>query len=249
MEKASRQSRMIHRTAVVSPDAIIVETAEIGAHVVIEAGVIIEGYVTVFPGAYIGKRPKVAGIVQNQPHAASGTLIGRGSVIGANSVIYAGTDIDESVLIGDGATIRENCIIGAQSIVGNNCTFQNNVRMGKRSRVVDLSHITANVVMEDDVFISTGVLTMNDNSMAHGGELKAPWFYKGAMVGGGAVILPGVHVGADAMVGAGSVVTRGVEAGARVQGVAAKPFPRPTPPPTDMERWAQYYFEYEEDRG
>lgn len=45
---------------------------------------------------------------------------------------------------------------------------------------------------------------------------------KGASIGGGAVILPGITVGEDAMVGAGAVVTKDVAPNAVVYGAAAR---------------------------
>jgi acetyltransferase-like isoleucine patch superfamily enzyme len=45
---------------------------------------------------------------------------------------------------------------------------------------------------------------------------------KGASVGAGATILPGVKIGANALVGAGAVVTKDVPAGATVIGNPAR---------------------------
>lgn len=210
-------------------------------------GTTIGADVTIFPGAVVGRPPKIAGSVTHVPYVGRDTVISDGAVIGANAVIYAGVFIGEQALIGDGATIRENCIVGQKSIVGNNCTFQNDVFMGARSRVVDLSHITAGVFIGDNVFISTNVLTMNDNSMNHGGKLEAPQFASGSMVGGGAIILPGVDIGEGALVAAGSVVTKSVEAGQRVQGIPAKPYWKHEPKlRDDRDLWLDYYFDYED---
>ncbi|MDR2406113.1 MAG: hypothetical protein LBE27_07065 [Deltaproteobacteria bacterium] len=45
---------------------------------------------------------------------------------------------------------------------------------------------------------------------------------KGASIGGGAVILPGVEIGEGAMVGAGAVVTKNVPQGQKVVGNPAR---------------------------
>ncbi len=203
---------------------VIALTAHIYPNVVIEEDVTIEGDVTIFPGAYIGKPPKVAGIVPPKEYRPA-TLIRRGSVIGANAVIYKGVEIGESVLVGDGATIRENTTIGSGSVVGSNSTLQNDVVLGERVRVVDLSHITAGVRVGDDAFWSVGVLSMNDNR--DGGGLRAPQVGARAFIGGGAALLPGVQIGEDSTVAAGSVVTRDVADSTRVQGVPAKPYMKP----------------------
>lgn len=178
--------------------------------------------VAIFPGAIIGRPPKATGSIQQQPTADEQTFIGEGTVIGANAVIYQGVNLGRNVLIGDGTAIRENCDIGDATIVGSNCTLQNNIILGNNVRVVDLSHITAHVVVEDDVFWSVGVLSMNDNSMASGGELKPPYVKRGAKIGGGALLLPGVKVGEGATVGAGAVVTHDVRDGDKVMGIPAR---------------------------
>lgn len=211
----------------VAPTAIIAPSAEIGLgtiihdYVVIEDGVHISSGVEIFPHAVIGRHPRGVGSMANKPADSSVTFIGRGSVIGTGATLFAGVVLGENVLIGDGTRIRERCTIGPNSIVGSNCTFQNDVQMGQRSRVIDLSHITAGVEIGDDVFISTGVLTMNDNSFNHGGELLPPSFDTGSSVGGGAVILPGVKIGRHSIVGAGAVVTKSGPDFAIAKGVPA----------------------------
>jgi acetyltransferase-like isoleucine patch superfamily enzyme len=52
--------------------------------------------------------------------------------------------------------------------------------------------------------------------------LKGPTIRRGARVGGGAVLCPGVEIGEDAFVGAGAVVTKDVPPRAVVVGSPAR---------------------------
>jgi UDP-2-acetamido-3-amino-2,3-dideoxy-glucuronate N-acetyltransferase len=127
--------------------------------------------------------------------------IGSGTRVGSFTLLHAGARI------GTGATIGSHCNIGACSI-GDNVSIQT------------ACHITRGVTIEDDVFIGPHVTTLNDK--LRGDPLTYPRICKGAKVGGGSVILPGVTVGEGAVVGAGSVVTRDVPPGATVVGNPAR---------------------------
>ena len=57
-------------------------------------------------------------------------------------------------------------------------------------------------------------MTTNDNFMGRTerrqAELRGPTIRRGARVGGGAILCPGVEIGEEAFVGAGAVVTKDV---------------------------------------
>ena len=57
-------------------------------------------------------------------------------------------------------------------------------------------------------------MTTNDNFMGRTERrhelIKGPTIRRGARIGGGAVLLPGLEIGEEAFVGAGAVVTRSV---------------------------------------
>jgi acetyltransferase-like isoleucine patch superfamily enzyme len=81
-------------------------------------------------------------------------------------------------------------------------------------------------VVEDDVFIGPQATFTND-ALPRSRQpftLQRTIVRCGASVGAGAVILPGLSIGAGAMVGAGSVVTRDVPDGAVVMGNPARVF-------------------------
>ncbi len=77
------------------------------------------------------------------------------------------------------------------------------------------AYITAYSTLEEHVFIAPCVVTTNDNFMGRTERrhelIKGPTIRRGARIGGGAVLLPGVEIGEEAFVGAGAVVTKNVE--------------------------------------
>ena len=125
----------------------------------------------------------------------------------------------------DQAHVRERTEIGDESVVGRGASVENDVRVGSRVRMQTGSYVTAWSVVEDDVFIAPGAIFTNDPTAGRrsaGMELRGPVLRRGCRIGAGAVLLPGVEIGAEAFVGAGAVVTRDVPPGALVVGVPAR---------------------------
>ena len=107
----------------------------------------------------------------------------KGAVIGADCNICDHSYIDEDVVIGDRVTIK-----GQVAIID-----------GMR--------------LEDDVFIGPNATFMNDRfprSRQSSWQCQTMVIGRGASVGSGATVLPGVNIGEGAMVGAGAVVTKDV---------------------------------------
>ena len=212
---------------VVQRGAVLEDGCIVGAHVVIEAGTVLRAGVRVFPGAVLG-RPPVATPAASRPLAAElpPLEVGPGSIIGAHAVLYRGVRLESEVMIGDLASIREECVIGTVSLVARSVTINYHTVVGAHCKIMDLTHLTGNMTLEDEVFVSALVSSANDNQMWQGeyveGRVIGPVLRRGCSIGLGAVLLPGVEIGQRAVVGAGSVVTRNVPAGRRVMGVPAR---------------------------
>lgn len=115
--------------------------------------------------------------------------------------------------IGANCNICSHCLIEGEAVIGDGVTIKSGVQIWNGLRI------------EDDVFIGPNVTFTNDRHPRSGNKdfvCEATVIEKGASIGGGAVLLPGVRIGAGAMVGAGAVVTRDVPAGATVIGNPAR---------------------------
>ncbi|HKP51704.1 MAG TPA: DapH/DapD/GlmU-related protein [Chloroflexia bacterium] len=212
--------------AVIRKGVSIGDNVVIHPHVVIQEGVTIGDGVEIFPGAYIGKEPKGAGALARQPVFERRVVIGRNTSIGPHSVIYYDVEIGEQTLIGDGASIREKCRIGSWSVIGRHVTLNYVVTVGDHTKIMDHSWMAGNMSAGNNVFISGGVLTTNDNTLGLEGysdeKMIGPTIEDGAMIGVGALLLPGVIIGKGAIVGAGAVVTNDIAPDTLVMGVPAR---------------------------
>ena len=202
------------------------EGVTIGDHVTICEGAELHDGAVVADFAIVGKRPKLGASSTAKGGELPGVVIGAGTSIGSHTVIMAGTVIGENCIVGDNAGIRERCVIGDNVVVGRSVTVENDTTIGSRTRIQSGAYVTAYVTLEEDVFIAPMVVTTNDNYMGRTerrhAEMHGCIVRKGARVGGGSHILPGIEIGEDAFVATGSVVTRDVPARKLVLGVPAK---------------------------
>ena len=188
---------------------------------------------TIEDGAVVGKHPSFG----KQSTAARDPLaplqIGNGTSILACAVVFAGTSLGRGVIVGDQACVRERCTIGDDVVIGRGAFVENDVTIGARTRIQANAYVTAYSTLEEDVFIAPCAVTTNDNFMGRTEERRAltrgPTIRRGARIGGGAVLLPGVEIGEEAFVGAGAVVLRDVPARAVVVGNPARQI-REVPP-------------------
>ncbi len=147
-------------------------------------------------------------------------------MISTGALVYAGVSLGDGVIVGDLASVRERCSVGAGSVIGRGVCVENDTTIGAGCRIQSNSYITAYMLIEDDVFVAPCVVTTNDNFMgrteARKALLRGPTLRRGARIGGGVTLCPGIEVGAEAFVGAGAVVTRDVPPGVVVVGVPAR---------------------------
>ena len=133
--------------------------------------------------------------------------------IGAGSRIWQYVVILPDAIIGVDCNICSHCLIENDVVVGDRVTVKSGVQLWDGLRV------------GNDVFIGPNATFTNDRRPRSGKrdfDLMETVLEDGCSVGAGAVLLPGIRVGARAMVGAGAVVIRDVPDGATVVGNPAR---------------------------
>lgn len=188
--------------------------AEVHPTAIVYPGTVLGEGVKVLENAVVGKQPSLSPRSTAKREPLPPTVIGDGTIVSTGAIVFAGTRVGARVIVGDQACVRERVDIGDDVVVGRGVLVENDTTIGALTKIQANAYITAYSTLEDNVFIAPCVVTTNDNFMGRTERrhelIKGPTVRRGARVGGGAILCPGIVIGEDAFVGAGAVVTKDV---------------------------------------
>jgi len=171
--------------------------------------------VNVLEHAVVGKQPSLSPRSTAKREELPPAEIGDGTIVSTGAVVFAGTKVGGRVILGDQSCVRERVVVGDDVVIGRGSLVENDTTIGAMTKVQADAYITAYSTIEEHVFIAPCVVTTNDNFMGRTERrhelIKGPTIRRGARIGGGAILLPGIEIGEEAFVGAGAVVTKNVE--------------------------------------
>jgi acetyltransferase-like isoleucine patch superfamily enzyme len=200
--------------------------AEIHPTATVYPGTVLGENVRVLENAVVGKQPALGPKSTAKRDPLPPTEIGDGTIVSTGAIVFAGSTIGAGCILGDQSCVRERVTIADDVVVGRGSLVENDTTIGSGTRIQAEAYITAYSTLEEDVFIAPCVVTTNDNFMGRTEKrmalMKGPTIRRGARVGGGAILLPGIEVGEEAFVGAGAVVTKDVPARKLVVGSPAR---------------------------
>lgn len=156
-----------------------------------------------------------------RPQIAETAIVADDATIGPATRIWHFAQVRERARIGAECNVGKGAYIGADVVVGRRCKIENNASLFE------------GLTVEDGVFIGPHAVFTNDRlpratdpngalQTAADWEMGRTTVRRGASIGAGAIVIPGVEIGRYALVGAGAVVTRDVPAHALVVGNPAR---------------------------
>jgi len=200
--------------------------AEIHPTATVYPGTVLGEGVKVLENAVVGKQPSLSPRSTAKREPLPPTEVGDGTIVSTGAIVFAGTRIGARVVVGDQACVRERVDVGDDVVIGRGVLVENDTTIGALTKIQAEAYITAYSTLEDNVFIAPCVVTTNDNFMGRTEQrhtlIKGPTIRRGARIGGGVILCPGVEVGSEAFVGAGAVVTKDVAPGVVVVGNPAR---------------------------
>jgi len=202
------------------------EGVTFGANVVVHDDTIIGDGCVIQDDVVLGKQPSLSPSSTARRGELAPLTLGAGAVVCTGAVLYRGAALGPRCILGDLASVRERCTLGERVVIGRGTCVENDTRIGDFSKVQSNAYITAYMEIEDHVFIAPCVQTTNDNFMGRTekrhGLIRGATIRRGARVGGGVVLCPGIEIGEEAFIAAGAVVTRDAPPRKVLMGVPAR---------------------------
>ena len=200
--------------------------ADVHPTAIVYPGTVLGDGVKVLEYAVVGKQPSLSPRSTAKREPLAPTEIGDGTIVSTGAIVFAGTNVGARVILGDQSCVRERVTIGDDVVLGRGSLVENDTTIGALTNIQADAYITAYSTLEDNVFIAPCVVTTNDNFMGRTEErheqIRGPTIRRGARIGGGAILCPGVEIGEEAFVGAGAVVVKDVPARKLVVGNPAR---------------------------
>jgi|LakMenEpi03Aug12_release.lakeMendotaPanAssembly.Ray.scaffolds.fasta_scaffold00009_117 UDP-2-acetamido-3-amino-2,3-dideoxy-glucuronate N-acetyltransferase len=144
-------------------------------------------------------------------------------------------DIGQRTSIWAMVHVMKNVVIGSDCNIGDHCFLESGCRVGDRVTIKNMVLLWDGVTIQDDVFIGPRVTFSNDRYPrsprmpqakqryeATENWLERTMVQRGCSIGAGAILCPGIELGAYSMIAAGAVVTAPVSPFSLVRGVPAK---------------------------
>jgi len=189
-------------------------SAEVHPTATVYPGTVLGEGVRVLENAVVGKQPTLSSRSTTRREPLPPTEIGEDTVVSTGAIVFAGSRVGARVVLGDQSCVRERVTIGDDVVLGRGSLVENDTTIGAMTKIQAEAYITAYSTLEEHVFVAPCVVTTNDNFMGRTDRrherMKGPTIRRGARVGGGAILCPGVEIGEEAFVGAGAVVTKDV---------------------------------------
>ena len=157
--------------------------------------------------------------ILNHPSAradGAALVLGPGAHLRSGTVLYRGSVVGARLQTGHHVVIREECTIGDDVSVWSNTVVDYGCRIGNRVKIHANCYVAQFTDIDDDAFLAPGVTIANDlypGRAASAERMSGPSIGAGAQIGVNVTILPFVRIGAGCLVGAGAVVARDIPAG------------------------------------
>ena len=200
--------------------------ADVHPSAIVYPGTVLGEGVKVLEGAVVGKQPALSPRSTAKREPLPPAEIGDGTIVSTGAIVFAGSRIGARVVLGDQSCVRERVTVGDDVVLGRGALVENDTTIGALTKIQADAYITAYSTLEESVFIAPCVVTTNDNFMGRTERrhdlIAGPTIRRGARIGGGAILCPGVEIGEEAFVGAGAVVTKDVPSRVIVVGNPAR---------------------------